>query len=1400
MKRILGLDLGTNSIGWALVKEKENDNEQSSIKRLGVREIYLTTDEQSNFEKGKSITTNADRTLKRSMRRNLQRYKLRRDSLISVLKDEGFITADTLLNENGNRTTFETYRLRARAAAEEISLEELSRVLLMINKKRGYKSSRKAKADDESGQLIDGMEVAKKLYDDNLTPGQYVASLLRNRKNNIPDFYRSDLVAEFDKIWSFQRQFYPDVLTDSLKEELKGKGDKETWAICSKPFAIVGIKRNTKGWEQKKEDYAWRAESLQHKIDLERLAIVLQKVNGQIRNSSGYLGAISDRSKELFFNKLTVGQYQMAELDKNPNFSLKNQVFYRQDYLDEFERIWETQSKFHKELTPELKHLIRDIIIFYQRPLKSQKGLISLCELESREIEIERDGKKTKKTIGPRVCPKSSPMYQEFRIWQAINNLQVSGMVVADNQVDLFGKTIGKKFGKRFLEQEEKEILFKELNFKSKLTKKEILKLLFENYKELDLNYNEVKGNTTMAALLEACSKIIEMSGHGEYDFSKMSADEVESIVFPIFNGLGFNTDIFSFDSSVEGKAFDKQPSYMLWHLLYSYEGDKSKTGNESLISKISECYGFDKEYAAVIAGIRLEPDYGNLSVRAMHKILPYMKDGLGYSDACQYAGYRHSKRSLTKEEIEARPLKDKIDLLPRNSLRNPVVEKILNQMINVVNAVVDAYGRPDEIRVEMARELKKTKAQREETVKTIRKTTAENEKYKKELEEEFGLKNVSRNDIIKYRLYLELKDNGFKTLYSNTYIPREKLFSKEFDIEHIIPQAKLFDDSFSNKTIEARNVNIEKADSTAYDYVQDKYGDEGLKKFKEKINQLYGKNIISKTKLKRLLTTEKDIPDGFINRDLNNTQYIARKACEILEEITRRVVPTTGSVTSRLREDWQLVDMMKELNWDKYDKLGLTEIIEDKDGRRIRHIKDWTKRNDQRHHAMDALTIAFTKPAFIQYLNNLNARSDKGGSIYAIERKELYRDNKGKLRFYPPMPLDEFRAEAKRHLEKILVSIKAKNKVVTRNVNITKAKKAEKGKRKKIQLTPRGQLHNETIYGRIKQYATKEEKVNASFTEDKIITVACKRYREALLVRLRQHDGDAKKAFTGKSSLSKTPLFTDSLHTETVPEKVKTVMLAPLYTKREAVSPDLKIEKVIDIGIKRLLQKRLEQYGGDMQKAFSNLDENPIWLNEEKGISIKRVTISSVSNAEALHDKRDNRGQLILDKDGKKQPTDFVQTSGNHHVAIFRDADGNLQEHMVSFYEATARAIQHLPIINKEYNKDLGWQFLFTMKQNEYFVFPNEETGFNPKEIDLLNPKNYALISPNLFRVQTMSKVMYGNNTVRDYKFRHHLETTVTSDLKDVTYKQYKNLSFANYIVKVRINHLGQIVSIGEY
>ena len=182
------------------------------------------------------------------------------------------------------------------------------------------------------------------------------------------------------------------------------------------------------------------------------------------------------------------------------------------------------------------------------------------------------------------------------------------------------------------------------------------------------------------------------------------------------------------------------------------------------------------------------------------------------------------------------------------------------------------------------------------------------------------------------------------------------------------------------------------------------------------------------------------------------------------------------------------------------------------------------------------------------------------------------------------------------------------------------------------------------------------------------------------------------------------------------------------------------------------------------------------------------------MSNAEPLHYKKDHTGSFIFDAEGQKQPTDYVSTSNNHHVAIYRDGNGEVQERVVSFYEATTRVTLGLPVVDKEYRKDEGWTFLFTMKQNEYFVFPNERTGFNPREVDLLNPDNYALISPNLFRVQKLS--------TKYYVFRHHLETTVEDkkELQEFTWKRFQSFKGLDEIVKVRVNHIGQIVSVGEY
>ena len=109
--------------------------------------------------------------------------------------------------------------------------------------------------------------------------------------------------------------------------------------------------------------------------------------------------------------------------------------------------------------------------------------------------------------------------------------------------------------------------------------------------------------------------------------------------------------------------------------------------------------------------------------------------------------------------------------------------------------------------------------------------------------------------------------------------------------------------------------------------------------------------------------------------------------------------------------------------------------------------------------------------------------------------------------------------------------------------------------------------------------------------------------------------------------------------------------------------------------------------------------------------------------------------------------------------------------------------------------NHSLGWKFLFTLKQNEFFVFPSND--FDPSEIDLQDERNYHLISPNLFRVQK-----FGELSTSGFWFRHHLETTVEVDnlVKGTTYKVIQSGGKLKGIVKVRLNHLGKIVHVGEY
>jgi len=1400
MKRILGLDLGTTSIGWALVNEADSATEKSSIEKLGVRVNPISTDEMTNFEKGKSITTTADRTLARGMRRNLQRYKLRRDNLIEVLKKGGILKDDTILSEVGNNSTFKTYAVRAKAPVERIELEDVARVLLMINKKRGYKSNRKAKGGDD-GQLIDGMAVAKLLKEEGLTPGQYALRVLESGKRFVPDFYQSDLKTELDRIWAFQKPLHPDLLTDELRVKMEGKGKEATSKLIYALYKVDTAENKGTRDEKRQQPYQWRAAALSQPLTVQQLAFVIKDVNGEINGSSGYLGAISDRSKELYFGKKTVGQYLYEQIAKDPHTRLKNQVFYRQDYLDEFNAIWAEQAKHHRELTNELMEEVRDVVIFYQRRLKSQKGLISFCEFEQKQIEVVIDGKKKIKNRGLRVSPKSSPLFQEFRIWQVLNNLELTQkgkkrarVQKPSDQKSLFAEQEDNLF---VLDIEAKQALFQELTWRKGMSKSEALKMLFKEHASFDLNFKELEGNRTNAALLEVYQRIVEASGH-DADFSKMSAVQSVEKVREVFAAIGINTAILDFNADADQSEIEKQASYQLWHLLYSYEEDKSATGDANLLRMLQEKYGFEPTYARMVASVTFQDDYASLSSKAIRKVLPHLKEGNTYDVACMYAGYNHSK-SLAKEERATRELKEKLDILPKNSLRNPVVEKILNQMVHVVNGVSEAYGKPDEIRIELARELKKSAKEREDMTKNMDAATKEHEEYRSLLKEKFGLSYVSKNDLIRYKLYLELKGNGFRTLYSNTYIPLttadDGLFSKKFDIEHIIPQAKLFDDSFSNKTLELRSENREKGDDTALAFIKRKYGEEKVEEYKMRVENLlrYREKdegrAISRTKYNKLLMDNDEIPEGFIDRDLRDTQYIAKKAKAMLEEVFRTVNTTTGTITDRLREDWQLVDVMQELNWEKYKALGLTYYEHNKEGKPLPRIKDWTKRNDHRHHAMDALTVAFTKYSHVQYLNNLNARSDKAGSIYGIEQKELSRDEKNRLRFNPPMPINEFRARAKEHLEAVLISYKAKNKVVTRNRNVTDR---NGGKHVKIELTPRGQLHKQTVYGR---NPWSRIVLNEKVTKKQIELIADQKLKATLEEHIAACGG------MGKA-------FTDAKLKELVYKGkplTEVVINEPCYTERldlakyaaapgSASSKEATIESILDPVVREKVRERYYAHGKDFKKAFSNLEEHPIWMNEAKGIKIKKVVITGISTATPLHYGKDKDGRPTRDAGGNPIPVDFVSTGNNHHVAIYRDEKGNLQEQCVSFYEAVMRVNQGLDIIDRNYRAEEGWQFLFTMKQNECFVFPNAEKGFDPNGIDLLNPNNYPAISPNLFKVLSAS--------TKDYWFRHHLDanTKKADSGAKLIYKRLRNASEMSGVIKVRIDHVGRVVHVGEH
>jgi CRISPR-associated endonuclease Csn1 len=1345
MKKILGLDLGTTSIGWAFIHESETDSEQTEIIGAGVRLVPLSKVEIAEFSAGQQISTNANRTLARSARRGLQRYKLRRAALLNVFLQNGWIKPGNHYAEVGSFSTHSTISLRAKAATEKIDFTDLLKVLMSINKKRGYKSSRKDKFLTENGVAIDAMVIAKELILKKQTPGQWVHRyFVEMGFAKVPDFYPSDLRHEIKLIIEFQNSFHPEIINETLLEKLSDKTAKTAITFFTKELNIELTENSGVRSERIKHLYLLRNKALIEKLPLGDIALILSEICGQISGSSGYLAAISDRSKQLVVNNQTVGQYMWEILSANSHDRTKGLIFYRQDYYDEFETIWNCQSQFHPELTQSLKKEIRDVIIFYQRKLRSQKHLISNCELEENR----------------KCIPKSSPLFQTFRIWQNINNLEISDSSTGE---------------KVMLDETSKNHLFLFLNQREKLKDEEVKKVLGLS-KSHEINFKEIQGNRTRSAIIDSFLKICDAEGHTlERDFKDAIAFE-ESLVQMLLH-FDMPPDLLSYnlyDTQVYSDL-EKGWFHQLWHILYSAEEDQ-------FVKKwFQEKLSFRESWSKAFLATPLETDFANLSAKAIKKILPFMIDGTRYDEACVFGGYNHSK-SLTKEENDNRILIDRLPEIKKNSLRNPVVEKILNQMVNVVNAIADSvkYGKPDEIRIELARELKSNVAQRKSMTLNIAENTKKNELIKNTIRKEFGDGYVTRNNILRYKLWEEC---GKISIYTGKPIQGAELFDSIYDIDHIIPQSRLFDDSMSNKVLCERNLNIEKGNKTAYSFLLEKYGEDSteFQQFLSRVKDLKFRGLIKFSKSQKLLTSDEKIPNDFVDRQLRETQYIAKKAKDLLNTFARNVVSTSGEITDKLRKDWGIEELLKELNLERYSaRPDLISKSSNAQGRVITRIENWSKRDDHRHHAMDAITIALTKRAYIQYLNTLSAKADKNSLTYALENKYLVRDTDGKLKFISP--IQDVRSAYKKVLEQILISHKVKSKVITKNTNRIKTKNGVISTTLN-QGSVRGQLHLETVYSQFQRYETSYIKLGAATTLEQINSISNQRYRNAVIRRYDEYERNSKLAFGGKNSITKNPIYLDEREQFKIPEKLKITNVVVDYSIRKPVAPGLKLDKVIDEGIKKILHKRLAEFGGDDKKAFVNLDQNPIWLNREARISIKSVKIKGISNAISLHEKRDHFGNTIINN-GKAEPTSWVNTGNNHHIAIYCDENGKYSEEVVSLLEAVTRRGLGVPIIQQEHPEK--GHLVLSFKSNEMFLFPSET--FDPFAIDINDPNNYSLIARHLYRVQKFSSFYY--------VFRHQYETKISNDkdVKDITFQRINSMEPIRQIRKIRINYIGEI------
>ena len=677
---------------------------------------------------------------------------------------------------------------------------------------------------------------------------------------------------------------------------------------------------------------------------------------------------------------------------------IRNRYTTRKMYVDEFEMIWEKQQQFHSVLNDNLKQLLggrkvdgfkEDGILFHQRPLRSQKHLVGNCSFETT---------KTK-------CPISAIPFEKFRIWQWVNTVEYNG---------------------RKISQVEKDKIVEFLYANEKPEFKKIRKVIGKESAEFKFNYKDddkIAGTHTISNLSNK-----KYFGRKWFEFSAKEQEDIWHV-------------LYFFDS----KSNLKEYAIKNWNFTPEQAESISKFNVKDGYSSLSRKaianilpflqMEFTYDVAVVLGGIKntFGPDWEKLSdekrnfltdniegiVRSKNKggcidiVKDLLRNDYGVSDNQMRKLYHHSATIDKNELLERLPVGKEADKEIQN-IRNPIVTTALFELRKLVNELIDEHGSLDEIKVEMARDLKISKTQRNQIRRDQKRLEKENDRVKEEV---LKYTNLSHDNILKFKLWEECK----KTCpYTGKIISVNQLFSGEVQIEHIHPWSRSLNDSFANKSLCFADENRKKGDKTPFEF----YGSDeaNWSAIKERALKLFSDTAAypkAYQKFKRFVQVKFD--DDFSSRQLNDTRYISKEAKDYLSVVCRKVNVSPGQMTANLRQKW-----------------GLNHILNTED--------DAKSREDHRHHAIDALVMACGKTSYLQELSRWNRYNRKP------ELKNF------------PLPWEGFNFDAEKAVDRILIS----HKRVANDITVRTHKCEKNGKTHiNVGVAARGQLHKETVFGK---------------------------------------------------------------------------------------------------------------------------------------------------------------------------------------------------------------------------------------------------------------------------------------------------------------------------------------------